>query len=89
MVRVLLRDLGGGLPSKPTDDNMPFPEGNVSGGQGKMIVELSRVPNEGEELHWPNWIARVWKTMHFPNPTDGLVACCYVVNPDTGGETRL
>jgi len=79
MVRVLLRDLadGGGIPRELADNG---DEPIMVSGSRKLGITLSRVPVEGEEIHWPNHIARIWKTMHFPNPGEGeYVACCYVV----------
>lgn len=51
-------------------------------GTRKETVELATVPHEGEEIHWPERILRVYKTIHFPDVKEGdHVACLYVTEP--------
>lgn len=52
--------------------------GGKDDGTRKEYVDLEQIPHANEEIHWENRILRVIKTMHFPGPKLGPVACCYV-----------
>jgi hypothetical protein len=78
-MKVLLRDLSDGR-ALPPEVIAGLGLEHVSG-YYKLVVDLGRVPVADEEIHWDNHIARVYKTMHFPDAgEDGIVACCYVVH---------